>query len=260
MEDYKQKILFSQASLDKIDAGVQFHSHPGVELVLISEGACRITADEESFECRAGTMLVVPPESLHDQVCLGHVINSFIVFHCPPEVFDPACRLVDLNEDPWCIRLFRLVCELSEGKRYDLCEGVLLSLLAALRRLEERQRKDPELHPGLRKATELLETEFVHPWSMEELARRAGISHSYLRRLFERNFQISPQRYLQNIRMAHARQYLLNTWVTVAEVAALCGYADSNYFTRLFRQLHRCTPGEYRETMRNRPEGFRVRM
>ncbi|MBS1371148.1 MAG: helix-turn-helix transcriptional regulator [Lentisphaeria bacterium] len=260
MEEYKQKILFSQASQDKIDASVQVHSHPGVELILISGGACRISVDKESFECRAGMMLVVPPESPHDQVCLRHVVNSFIVFHCPPEMFSPACRLVNLNEDPWCIRLFRLVCELSENKRYDLCEGVLLSLLAALRRLEERLRKDPELHPGLQKAIDLLETEFLHQLSMEELARRAGVSHSYLRRLFERKFQISPQRYLQNIRMAHARQYLLNTKNSVAEVAALCGYPDSNYFTRLFRQLHRCAPGEYRDIMRNRPGGFRVRM
>lgn len=260
MKEYNQKILFSQASLDKTDRGVQFHSHPGVELILVSEGACLITVEGTCFECTPGTMLVIPPENSHNQVCLEHVVNSFLVFHCPPEVFDSECRLVDLSADPWCIRLFRLVCELSENKRYDLCEGVLLSLLAALRRLEEKQRKDPELHPGLRKAVELFETEFTRSWSMEELARRAGVSHSYLRRLFEREFQISPQRYLQNIRMAHARQYLLNTWVSVAEVAVLCGYSDSNYFTRLFRKLHHCTPGDYRDTMRNRPEGFRVRM
>ncbi len=205
-------------------------------------------------------MLVVPPESPHDQVSLGHLVNSFIVFHCSPEIFDSTCRLVDLNKDPWCIRLFRLVCELSENKRYDLCEGVLLSLLTALRKLEEKQRKDPELHPGLQKVLDLLETEFTHQLSIEELARRAGVSHSYLRRLFERKFQISPSRYLQNIRMAYARQYLLDTKSSIAEVAALCGYPDSNYFTRLFRQLHRCTPSEYRDIMRNRPKGFRVRM
>ena len=260
MNERAQNILFSQASLDKVDVNVQFHSHPGVELILLSSGSCQVTVGEEVHRLVAGTMLVIPPETPHDQVCLAHAVNSFIVFHCRPEVFAATCRQVDLNQDPWCIRFFRLVCELSENRRYDLCHATLPLLLEMLCKFEEKQRINPVLHPRLRKAVELLETDFTHPWTMEELASRAGISNSYLRRLFECQFHISPLHYLQNIRMAHARKLLLNTWISVAEVGVLCGYADNNYFTRLFRQLHHCTPGNYRDIMRNRPDGFRIRM
>jgi AraC family transcriptional activator of pobA len=43
-------------------------------------------------------------------------------------------------------------------------------------------------------------------------------------------------------RMAQARRLLVETDLTVGEIASRVGYADPGYFTRLFRRMHGVTP------------------
>lgn len=256
-----ETILFSQASLDKRNVSVGFHTHPGVELILVTQGCCRITVDRTTFECAPDSLLIIPPEHSHNQLSLSaDLINSFMVFHCAPEYFDYTCRRIEISGDPWIPRLFREVCELSEALRYELCSGIIQSLLSALREFEQNQKGRQKLHPALCRALELIEKDFSRPWSIDVLSREAGISHSYLRKLFEQSFNLSPQQYLQNFRMAHARKLLLNSYLPVTEVGDRCGYPDSNYFSRLFRKVHHCTPSEYRRIMFERPDGSPARL
>ncbi|GEM_PF-6267562 len=60
--------------------------------------------------------------------------------------------------------------------------------------------------------------------------------------------------------MAHARELLLNRYMSVGEVAARCGYEDANYFTRLFHKIHHCPPGEYRIIVESRDPERMIRL
>ena len=246
-------VIFSQAALDKRDRSVNFHTHPGIEMILVTEGRGEIVVGDAVCDCRAGTLVIIPPETMHNQVCKGHLLNSFIGFFCAPDFFDGSFRSLDVSSEPWCEHLFRDVCRMSEETRYELCEGVLRALLTCITRLEEKQMGHDSLHPALRKALEKLDSDFRMEISLEQLALDCGVSYSYLRKLFDRHFRFSPMRYLQNCRMAHARKLLLNSYSSITDIAACCGYPDNNYFTRLFRQIHRCSPNEYRKVMRDRP-------
>ncbi len=255
-------LIFSQASLDKTDRSVRFHSHPGIEMILVTEGEAEIVVEKERCECRPGSLLIIPPESQHNQVCRGHFVNSFVVFFCSPELFDDSFRHLDVTSEPWCTHLFLDVCRLSEERRYELCEGVLRSLLLCISGFEKKLKGRSGLHPALHRAVERFEQDFRSPISMEELAGECQISYTYLRKLFDRQFRISPMHYLQNCRMAHARKLLLDSYLSVGEVAEQCGYPDANYFSRLFHRIHRCPPNEYRRITRERPEpgGTFIRM
>lgn len=260
MKSKSDTLIFSQASLDKIDRSVRFHTHPGIEMILVLEGQGEIIVGDTVCDCRAGSLLIIPPETMHNQVCKGHLRNSFIVFFCTPDFFSGAFRHLDVSPEPWCAHLFQDICRLSEEKRYGLCEGLLHSLLSCITEFEGKQEGRDKLHPALRKAVELIESDFSIPVAMEQLAEECGISYTYLRKLFETQMNLSPMRYLQNCRMAHARQLLLDSYLSVAEVGVKCGYSDSNYFSRLFHRIHSCTPGEYRRMTRERPENSFIRM
>ena len=81
---------------------------------------------------------------------------------------------------------------------------------------------------------------------MNHLARASALSASHLAALFRQHLGCAPMAWLQQQRLELACRLLRNAYLSVAEVAAACGYPDANYFARLFRQRHGCTPGAWR--------------
>ena len=253
-------IIFSQASKDKNNVTMEIHSHPSLELTLVTDGEVRFSVAGHGYDLHQGELLVIPPETEHDQRPLEHSVTSFMSFWMShPEDFVSSCRKIDLTLETWGRRLFQEICEMSENCRYDLCESMLNTLILELKKIEENKSSHSEFHPALRLAVENLEARFAYNWSMDELARKCAVSVSYLRRLFELQFNMSPQKYLQNCRMANARKMLFDSKMNISEIGRLCGYDDSAYFTRLFHKLHHCTPAKYRWIIQTRPESQNIR-
>jgi len=73
---------------------------------------------------------------------------------------------------------------------------------------------------------------------VKQLADRLHLHRSSLSRRFEKAVGIPPVAYLTRLRVQNALSMLKQTEKPVAEVAALCGYNDPNYFARL---MQRCT-------------------
>lgn len=80
-----------------------------------------------------------------------------------------------------------------------------------------------------------------------ELASLLGVSQSTLIRRFRKVLGVTPQVYMQNLRIETARQLLLCTRLPVDEIVARVGYNDTSSFTRLFRQRVGLSPGLFRE-------------
>ena len=80
-----------------------------------------------------------------------------------------------------------------------------------------------------------------------DLSRVSGLSTSHLAALFRRHLGCAPMAWLQKQRLELACRLLRNASLSVAEVATACGYQDANYFTRLFRQCHGCSPRVWRQ-------------
>lgn len=248
--------VFSQAAtVTKCDA-TQMHSHPCCEIVLIEWGSCRVETPRDAFELKKGDLLVIAANTMHNQINHGLCRNSFVTFLAPPQFFSPNTRLLHIQDDPWVPRMMELVSTMCINRAYELCDGIVFSLLKQIKLIEERQQNVNELHPALVKALQLIEADFGREQLIHELPERCGVSPSYLRLLFQRKMGCSPQDYLLNHRMGEARKMLRQQHVEVAEVAQLCGYPNPNYFTRLFRKVHHCSPSEFRLVERLRLDDF----
>jgi len=90
--------------------------------------------------------------------------------------------------------------------------------------------------------------------SVDALAARHGLSRSVFRRLWSGVSEIPPQRYLAEAKLRHACRLLVETELTVGEVAYRVGYRDPLYFSRKFRRFFGTTATEYRR--RNRPSDW----
>ena len=79
-------------------------------------------------------------------------------------------------------------------------------------------------------------------------AAKCHITTAHFRRLFKQQLGLPPHRFLIHCRLESAAALLLRGHASVAEIALRSGFADQNYFSRMFKQQYRITPLEYRRT------------
>lgn len=100
-------------------------------------------------------------------------------------------------------------------------------------------------HPKLSRVIQIMESQVEEPISPAILARDVGLSTRQLERLFRRYLDRSPKRYYMELRLQKARNLLMQTDMSVINVALACGFASPSHFSKCYRAHYGTTP--YRE-------------
>ncbi|PIB26178.1 AraC family transcriptional regulator [Amylibacter kogurei] len=100
-------------------------------------------------------------------------------------------------------------------------------------------------HPKLAEVIKMMEENIEEPISPSILAKDVGMSTRQLERLFRRYLDRSPKRYYMELRLQKARNLLMQTGMTVINVALACGFASPSHFSKCYRAQYNTTP--YRE-------------
>jgi AraC family transcriptional regulator, transcriptional activator of the genes for pyochelin and ferripyochelin receptors len=93
-------------------------------------------------------------------------------------------------------------------------------------------------------ARDLLIRNMEYPPTLDELARRAGVSHTKLIQLFRTVYGTTPFRYLRDWRLAKARELLEAGNTNVTEVAYSIGYNCMSFFAKAFKEKYGIAPSE----------------
>jgi transcriptional regulator GlxA family with amidase domain len=100
-------------------------------------------------------------------------------------------------------------------------------------------------HPKLSQVIQMMEANIEDPISPADLAEEVGMSTRQLERLFRRYLNRSPKRYYMELRLQKARNLLMQTDMSVINVALACGFASPSHFSKCYRAHYNTTP--YRE-------------
>jgi transcriptional regulator GlxA family with amidase domain len=100
-------------------------------------------------------------------------------------------------------------------------------------------------HPKLSRVIQIMEQAIEDPISPAVLAKDVGMSTRQLERLFRRYLNRSPKRYYMELRLQKARNLLMQTDMSVINVALACGFASPSHFSKCYRSHYNTTP--YRE-------------
>ena len=100
-------------------------------------------------------------------------------------------------------------------------------------------------HPKLSQVIQMMEQNIEEPISPATLAKNVGMSTRQLERLFRRYLSRSPKRYYMELRLQKARNLLMQTDMSVINVALACGFASPSHFSKCYRAHYSTTP--YRE-------------
>lgn len=100
-------------------------------------------------------------------------------------------------------------------------------------------------HPKLANVIRMMEHNIEEPVSPSLLAEEVGMSTRQLERLFRRYLGRSPKRYYMELRLQKAKNLLMQTDMTVINVALACGFTSPSHFSKCYRAHFSTTP--YRE-------------
>ncbi|ANE48412.1 hypothetical protein SY83_21415 [Paenibacillus swuensis] len=96
-------------------------------------------------------------------------------------------------------------------------------------------------------AVEYISKDYAVDYSQDELARKYHLSRSYFSQSFKDIVGKPFQQYCKDLKLAKAKQLLLQTDTQVGTIATLCGYDDTRYFSRIFREETGLLPTEFRQ-------------
>lgn len=237
------------------------HAHDTFSIGAIESGSQISTIQGTTEQTGPGHLYLINPGEIHDGAPGGGGYRYRMIypdmgllrgvledvtgraFHGTP--FFPRF----LPYDPQMAAAFQIAHRRLEGKSgaLEADEGMFSVLAELFRRhggamilpVETRERT------AVYRARDHLADNYETDIGLEELAAVAGLSRAHLIRAFRKQFYITPHAFLTDIRIRKARA-LLRGEETLADVAALCGFADQAHFTRHFKARTGITPGQFR--------------
>ncbi|NVB41428.1 AraC family transcriptional regulator [Pseudenhygromyxa sp. WMMC2535] len=99
--------------------------------------------------------------------------------------------------------------------------------------------------PALARALRRMHDEVARRWTIADLARAAGMSRASFAERFSRRVGMPPMTYLQEWRMAIAKDALQRQQLPLSEVAELIGYRSASAFSTAFSRHTGCSPSEF---------------
>ncbi len=246
------------------------------ELVYFSEGLTKVITPGAVFFCRAGTILLIPPDLVHCSVSIGEVerwcihfdwfsdcrgprgltdvfvyTNAQTLFH--PELCASGPEGLKLplavKADGSLFKLIRLYFQQTQTHANPLIrQGQLLLILGTILG-QPGNVSEPEAINQLALSAKNRIDEKCSDFALTvaEIAKEMHVTGNHLSRLFKQQFGCSITDYIIQRRMGRIREMLFDHTLSIAEIADRCGFSNANYFCRFFRKQTGTSPGAYRQ-------------
>lgn len=259
---------------------VPWHWHDEIEAVFISSGESTVFAGSRRFTLTSGQGFFINAGVLH---AAQGVLGSRCRYHSL--VFHPRLIGGDVDSVFWQNYLRPLI---NSGMKSAVMDGSRAWHEAALKQIEHAWQEGAANAPGfefrvraalsdlifilvshlpadearpseknlrdgkrIKQMLQYIRLHYAESLTVSEIAASAAVSESECLRCFRSTIGIPPIQYVNRYRVLKAAELLSSTNQRIAEIGDQCGFQDTSYFTRIFREIKGLTPGEYRKSAGN---------
>lgn len=137
-----------------------------------------------------------------------------------------------------------LNCWNQKGPSYKHEASAILNRIFA--ELYKDNRKDHNANSKIHRSIQYMEENcFKKDFSLALAAKESYISETYFRKLFAKEYHISPKKYVIKRRIEYAASLILTGYYTLQEVSDMCGYNDYKHFSVEFKKIIGVSPSKY---------------
>ena len=137
---------------------------------------------------------------------------------------------------------------LSVANQYHL-QGLLYEFLACVaegvRGTDVQEESDDNKY--VREAVNFIRNSYFRGVTVAEIAEHVSVNRSYLYKLFEETFGMSPKEFLTRFQISRAKELLTWSDISIESVAWSCGYKDALSFSKVFKKTMGVSPTMYRK-------------
>lgn len=242
------------------------HTHDFCELVLVWRGNGLHILNDRPYRVTRGDLFYIRAEDKHAYASVNSLVLQNIIY-CPERLtlnLDWASHIPGFNgpclQSHWrtgnngMMLARQVISQLEhENLKDDPLAGNMAELLFAqlvLTLSRHRYATDnlaaTDSETQLDKLITALAGSLSRPFALELFCEQEDCSERTLRRQFRQQTGMTIGQYLRQLRICHAQYLLQHSQKMIGEIAMLCGFEDSNYFSVVFSRETGMTPGQWR--------------
>lgn len=261
---------------DSHELHIPWHWHEEVEFSYVRRGRLRVILAGRQYLFAAGEGCFINTNVLHSMepvdpeqgtVWDSHMVHPMLLGYHSKTVFDTKYMAPVLSNKKFELAAFRgdnenqseilrLLQQVAMVQEHEFCEfltrnlfsDIWLLLLKELRDLENNAKLiKPLSQERIQIMLEYIHQHYQEKITLEQIAASAIVSKRECLRCFQTCIQETPFAYLLDYRVQMAEKLLRTTDLSVTEVAMQSGFSSSAYFSKLFKELRKVSPSQYRK-------------
>lgn len=250
------------------------HSHNFFELVYVMHGSALHQLGAQVFRVREGDYFIVDFGSFHRY----QENREFEIINClfAPEYVDralancpslsallstqvrqfgvqpldaPSADRIYHDEEQRVRGWMEAMADEYAARRCGYLEMIrsnLIQTLVYMLRTPAETQRAADRHPAVAAMAEYLYDHYAQPLSLAALADQLGYTPQYLSSLFRKETGMSPNGYVQRLRVERSCRLLAESNRRISEIAQEVGYCDLKHFETIFRRHTNVTPRQFR--------------
>ena len=267
--------FFKMRTLPAHVMATQTQIHDAIEMIYMTKGSVTVNIDGALHHLETGDFAFFRSRGVHNIYTRDDEENDYYVLKLMPKfVFDispkedtkgfPARFLIystelktvwtkeELEGSEILRNIQKLIAELDSKSPCI----VVSRIICALNILEAIYRTDSDVYEKLDAMPDSIYdiVAYINVWfaidlSAEDMAKRANMSYSHFSRSFNKATGRTFKDYLNDIRINHAEQLVINTNMPITEISMECGYQTVSHFTTMYKKIKGISPIAQRKSL-----------
>lgn len=238
------------------------HYHSLYEIYFLEEGNCTYIIDDKVYNVRSGDIVVIPAGVIHhtkyDDLRHSRMLINCTKEYVPEVVVTGFASGTYLYRNPYIteeVRKIFIKIE-NEYKLSDSFSDTVISchthsLFYLLMRNSDSCITVDGGNRIIEQAVSYIKENFACDITLSSLAKRFSVSPEHFSRMFKKETGLGFSKYLNSLRLQYAEQLLRSAdGQNITRVAEICGFEDSNYFSKKFKEVYGTSPKKVQKKVR----------
>lgn len=256
----------------------KIHSHNYFEICYVFKGSCEFQFEKETRLLEEGELCIVAPTSLHN-IIVDDVDSIIITISIRRSTFDSAFFTL-LSQDDLLSYFFRTILYTKSSPNYLLFHtNNSIDIKMIIKNLVMENYKDDIYNNNcsiswanilfsniLRNCNETIQfnsydmdskfslilqyiQQNYRDLSLKTLAEHFHYSEAHLSTLIKKNLGVNFVSLITKLKMSDAKDYLINTNLSIEKISEYVGYNSVDHFSRTFKKYYNSSPQQYRKSL-----------